>query len=574
MKHITGRIPSSLLMIIVVLTVCRPAASALTRHAGSSTRSASDGTVPAGCTVFSISKGDEVFFAGNDDYVNPDSYYWVDPGNAQNHGAIWVGWPDNVQQGVNDQGLAYDANGLPRVDVNPHSERIPVSGSYSSYPLHILHECATVEEVITWVNTHQWHSYMHDQMHFADATGDAVIISAGADGEVAFTRKPPGDGFLISTNFNVADPINASGYPCWRYDRAQELLGRLVDKGSELTAEDAAGVLNAVHQHGAGGWTIASIVADLPRGLIYLYYFYQFDRPIVLSVEEELANPRVPGPLSHLFPDDVRQEAARRYQEMQAKAGRCRLVGMAWLAIALISLILMIALPIEGRRGLRLWVPAAVLLGPLALLVRFIAKRCGQRSRRPIALLEALGDVTPTVIAFVASLVTVILVRTEQAPRSLEIPLVLGLPLLTGWLAFHGPLLASLTDKGYWRFLSQRLPHVLVATNLGMGGISVVAMPLVNQTLRTCSILPLTAWTVMIWWAISALGALVGGLLLFLYECWALRGGFQAWSIQACGAGTMRTPSWRKLWWWIPLSFVALFGGIAIGVILQQVLAI
>jgi hypothetical protein len=136
-------------------------------------------TAPNKCSVFTISKGDQVFFGGNDDYINPDSYYWVDPGDSLNYGSIWIGQPDNVQQGVNERGLAYDAIGLPRLDVNPHNERFPVTSDYTSYPIHILHECATVEEVISWINTHQWHSYMHDQMQFADKTGDAVIISAG-----------------------------------------------------------------------------------------------------------------------------------------------------------------------------------------------------------------------------------------------------------------------------------------------------------------------------------------------------------------------------------------------------------
>ena len=71
---------------------------------------------------------------------------------------------------MNAKGLAYDANGLPRVDINPHLEREPVSRGYFSYPIQILRECATVEEVITWINTHQWHTYMHDQLHFGMST--------------------------------------------------------------------------------------------------------------------------------------------------------------------------------------------------------------------------------------------------------------------------------------------------------------------------------------------------------------------------------------------------------------------
>ncbi len=51
-------------------------------------------------------------------------------------------------------------------------------------------------------------------------------------------------------------------------------------------------VLDAVHQGGGTSWTIESLVADLPNGVIYLYYFYQFDRPVVLNVADELAHPR------------------------------------------------------------------------------------------------------------------------------------------------------------------------------------------------------------------------------------------------------------------------------------------
>ena len=40
-------------------------------------------TVPSKCSVFTLAKGDQVFFGGNDDYIHPDSYYWVDPGDMR-----------------------------------------------------------------------------------------------------------------------------------------------------------------------------------------------------------------------------------------------------------------------------------------------------------------------------------------------------------------------------------------------------------------------------------------------------------------------------------------------------------
>jgi len=62
-------------------------------------------------------------------------------------------------------------------------------------------------------------------------------------------------------------------------------------------------------------------------------------------------------------------------------------------------------------------------------------------------------------------------------------------------------------------------------------------------------------------------------LLLLLYESWSMRSGYQGWSILAWGEGAVMSAPWRKLWWWILLSYAALFGGVVAYVTLQQVLS-
>ena len=110
------------------------------------------------CTIFTVSKGDRVFFGGNGDWTNFEgNYYWVDPGSDTRYGAIYFGVPENVQQGFNEKGLAYDSNGLPRAPVRTHPGNRPVFGGHSSCFIRILQECATVEDVIIWVQEHQWH---------------------------------------------------------------------------------------------------------------------------------------------------------------------------------------------------------------------------------------------------------------------------------------------------------------------------------------------------------------------------------------------------------------------------------
>jgi hypothetical protein len=520
---------------------------------------------PSGCTVFTVSKGGQVFFGGNDDYINPDSYYWVDPGKGSDYGAIWVGTRDNVQQGVNEKGLAYDANGLPRRDVNPHLERIPVVGDYNIYPIRILHECATVEEVINWVNTHQWHSYMHDQMQFADATGDAVIISAGADGEIVFTRKSPGDSFLVSTNFNVANPSNGN-YPCQRYETATRKLEQLVSRAGELNFQDVVNVLDAVHVEGNSSWTIESMLADLPHGVVYLYFFYQYDKPVVLNVSDEIANPRADGPLSKLFPEEVRQEAVRRYKGFFSQRNRYELLGKVWLGVVAASLVILLIGSFNTRKGLIFWIPVVVILGPVGLLIWLIAWRSQRTEGWRAFLIEAAGDLLPTVVAFIT--MTVWLVLRMGADTLMVVLLFFGSPLVIGLLVFHGPLLAVVTKKGYWRTILLRLPHTWIASNFGIATIFAIALPLVNNSIQ----IPLRPWTVLFWCGLTAICGLAAMLLLLPYEIWGVSRGYLAWNVLAQREGKVSPAPWKKLWWWILLSYVGLAGGMVCYTFIQQIL--
>jgi len=525
----------------------------------------------AGCTVITLSKGDSVFFGGNDDFINPDSYYWVEPGDSSRYGVIWIGTPDNPQQGVNEKGLAYDSNGLPRVDVNPHSERIPVAGEYyHHYCMQIMHECSTVEEVIRWVGLHQRPSYMHDQLHFADASGDAVIISAGKDGEMVLTRKAPGDGFLVSTNFNVANPSNASSYPCWRYDKARELMGPLIAGEGPVTSMDATNVMDAVHVAEGSGWTIETMVADMVNGIVYIYYFYQYDSPVVLNVKQELSNPREPGPLSMLFPEEVREEAARRYRDASSNLVFNKVVGIAWPAVVIVSLILLFTVCADFKKGLRFWVSAVIILGPVALIIRYIVnKRCRTELCKD-ALIETLGNLVPVVISYTIALsILVLKMLSGSASDQIQLLLMFGLPIIVGWV-FHIVFLAPVSNRSIGRFLIQRLPQVLITTFMGLGGIIPIAMPLVNKSLNMSLLKPLSPLAVTTWWAIVVLGALAGGLLIFLFERWEVKRGFRSWTVLAHSYGELIIPSFKRLWWWILISFNLMVAGLVIGITLSK----
>jgi hypothetical protein len=234
---------------------------------------------------------------------------------------------------------------------------------------------------------------------------------------------------------------------------------------------------------------------------------------------------------------------------------------------------LLVILSRDVQRGNLFWIPLAVVLGPLGFLVWLIVGRSRKTSPWQAILLEAAGDVMPTAVAFAAYLALALSLPAVMGSELAQLALILGLPLALGWLAFQGPLLALAANTGYLRTLWEQLPHVLVAANLGMAGVNAVAVPLLNVSLRTCAVFPSPGWTVGVLWAIVVLGALLGGLLLALYQWWAAKRDLSAWRALASRDGAVRSASWGTLWWWIPLSYLALVGGVVAGVVLSQLLS-
>jgi len=177
------------------------------------------------------------------------------------------------------------------------------------------------------------------------------------------------------------------------------------------------------------------------------------------------------------------------------------------------------------------------------------------------------GDLVPYVCGLVVALLAAVLVPPIGQTSWLQLLAFYSLPLVGGLVLYQGPVLALATKRRYLRILFERLPAVLVSTNLALAGLLAVSAPLVKAHLNTCGF---STWTVLPWWAICVLGAAVGGLLLYVYHAWAVRQGFGAWSTslrdgkQAGAATAVSSPAWHRLSLWMILSFLALLGGIVL----------
>jgi hypothetical protein len=248
-----------------------------------------DRRVGTSCTIFTVTLGETVLYGNNEDFMLEDTYMRVVPsqevttpsGSFMSHGFIGFGFEGWIEGAMNDQGLCADANGLPSLSLNPHPE---LDDIFVGTMTDILIECSTVSEAITWFQTHNCGTSWGAQLHFADATGDAVVISV-YDGELNFTRIN-GAHFLVSTNFNLANHSNGY-YPCTRYDTATSMLSAITSE-EDLTVEACRDVLDAVHSEGTYATKYSNIFNPVDLQ-IYLYQNHNFEQLVTLDMDAELA---------------------------------------------------------------------------------------------------------------------------------------------------------------------------------------------------------------------------------------------------------------------------------------------
>ena len=233
-------------------------------------------------------------FAGNEDQSPNESYLLVDtegPIGVVYFATPWQELPLIPQMGMNEHGLCYDTNWIPSETLNGGTEFTTLD----DWPVpHIMRECSTVEEVLAQVFTYNWGPSISYQMHFADASGDAVVIHP-ANGVLSYTRKTSGDGYLVSTNFNL-ERLKTGAYSCERYSAATSMLSA----EHTLSVEFMASILDATHAEGQVS-TIFSAVFNPTEGNIHLYINHRFNDPLTLDVQETIAGGARQVPLADLF---------------------------------------------------------------------------------------------------------------------------------------------------------------------------------------------------------------------------------------------------------------------------------
>lgn len=260
------------------------------------------------CTIFSIVDGDVVLMGNNEDF-NKRGAVWFVPGKDGRFGRVNFGFHgmfgrrENFAQGsMNEKGLAFDAAVTAKV---PWVED-PAKETPDNLLEKIMNECSTVAEAVEYFRKYNCRYLAESQFLFADASGASCIVTWLRDNRLSVVyRDSPA---LVATNTR----LEPSGYRCQRWTRASKELS--IDGLPPF--ERARRALQAVHQHGPGGFTSYSCIYDLRRQRVFLYNLTNFEEVVELNLHAELAE----GSSSHLLKDLFRRSPSLK--EIKSKPQR------------------------------------------------------------------------------------------------------------------------------------------------------------------------------------------------------------------------------------------------------------
>ncbi len=238
------------------------------------------------CTIFTVQDNDQVYFASNEDWHESELFLGFSRATATSYGAMRIGYlidgNVNFQSAINSVGLAWAVNSVPKAKLS-YDQEMTYDLETDNFFAMLINDTATVSEAIELARQFDFGDEMSFQIHIADKSGNAVVISPDGNGSLGFTIKEPGQEYLISTNFNRANPD--SGIHDGRYETVTQLLDSRYN-GEPLSY--LSRIIETVSIHTLTTYTMISSVTNLVSGESVFYYMSQFDEAATFNFYEEM----------------------------------------------------------------------------------------------------------------------------------------------------------------------------------------------------------------------------------------------------------------------------------------------
>lgn len=227
-----------------------------------------------------VSDSTFILAGSNEDSRFPLTLIWFIPASEGKYARVCLGYKmifNSVQGGMNEEGLFVDGNSLGNQGWKSDENKKALLGTLIDQ---LLAVCANIEDVKEFFNSYNTPALDRARIPVMDKSGASIIVE-WYNGEVTFLETEKN--YQIATNFVGSKFIN-SDKPCWRYNKAVEILDTTRSFSLEIVRE----TLEATSVEGENSKTVYSFICDLKNGDLYVYNYHDYSKALKFNLEEEL----------------------------------------------------------------------------------------------------------------------------------------------------------------------------------------------------------------------------------------------------------------------------------------------
>ena len=224
----------------------------------------------------------------NEDAWRTNSKIWFENGKAENeYGAAFTGSRQVTlhqfapQSGMNEAGLVFSrlASYHPEI-ANACRGKRKVENEVR-FLSGIMHTCATVDQVATFVNQYDLSVFIDDVFIYVDSTGKYLVVEP-------YSVIKGDDRSYVLSNFCPSITDLASARKLHRYRAGADYLEMHQPEATLSFCTELSDTMHVCRDRNGDG-TLLTSIWDIHEGTVDLFFYHSFDTSVQFNIAEELS---------------------------------------------------------------------------------------------------------------------------------------------------------------------------------------------------------------------------------------------------------------------------------------------
>lgn len=265
------------------------------------------------CSMYKITvDGKTIVGCNHDAWLSTPKVWFENAPQPNEYGASFTGARevDNIrtapQSGMNTAGLAFSrlSSYHPKQN-NPFTGRLKITDEVN-YLTNILHKCATISDVRSFINQYDHSYFMDDIFVYIDSLGDYLIVEP-------YTLIQGNEPHYVLANFCPSITDNKQARKMERYRNGEDFLKR---HHAEASLDFCTALSDTMHvcRKRNGDGTLITSIWDTKDKSVNLYFYHSYDTVVQFRLTEELAKGNHILSIPAMFPKNSEFERLVNYK--------------------------------------------------------------------------------------------------------------------------------------------------------------------------------------------------------------------------------------------------------------------